>query len=144
MNWFKKKDRFQELLDESQENFVGEMERALKKILNDTDQAPCLKEKIQKLKDEVADLQTAKKQELRDIEHLVKIKEEKLNIEHQKSELTLKDQYKDKEMELQTEYFEKVMKQVETAKTDMQKIYEQILLRLPNLNASLEIKRRKG
>jgi vacuolar-type H+-ATPase subunit I/STV1 len=101
-----------------------------------------LKQQIHTLKDEIADLQTTKKQELRDIEHLIKIKEEKLNIEHQKKELDMKAQYQAKEMALQTQYFEKNLTQLKEHGDNMQKIHKEILDRLPNINAQLDIKRR--
>ncbi len=116
--------------------------RAIEKALGGSDKVIGLKDQVQKLKDELADLQTTKKQEIRDIEHLIKIKEEKLNIEHQKSELALKGQFKDKEMKLQSDYFDKNLKQLDEHSKKMQSIYEQILARLPNINTQLEIKRR--
>lgn len=92
---------------------------------------------INKIKQELAELQLKKDIELRDIEHLVKIKEEKLAIEHQKSELKLKNQFKDKEMALQTDYHEKVIEQLGEAKKDMNGMYKEIMKRLPSVTAHI-------
>ena len=96
--------------------------------------------KVSQIKQELAELQLKKDIELRDIEHLVKIKEAKLDIEHQKNELKLKNQFKDKEMKLQTDYHEKVIEQLGEAKKDMNGMYKEIMKRLPNVNARIEIK----
>ncbi len=144
--WFfkkSKKDKVQELLDDAQYDFLLRMENSIKKILCDTEQVPSLKENIQKLKDELADLQTTKKQEQRDIEHLIKCKEKKLELETKEKELALQEKYNEKLMELQKEYFEKVMAHIDAAKKDTQDIYKQILERLPNVNAQLNIGRKQ-
>ncbi len=93
--------------------------------------------KVSVIKQELAELQLKKDIELRDIEHLVKIKEEKLAIEHQKSELKLKNQFKDKEMVLQTDYHGKTLKLLDEAKKDMTGMYKEIMKRLPNVTAHI-------
>ena len=97
-------------------------------------------EQVPKLKAEIEELKLQKKMEEREIEHLVKLKEEKLDIEHQKKELTLKDEFKDKEMKLQTDYHDKTIKQLDDAKKDMGLMYKEIMKRLPNVSARLEVK----
>ena len=102
-----------------------------------------LKTKVRELKDEIESLKTTKKMEQREIEHLVKLKGEKLDIEHQKKELELKDQFKDMEMKLQTRYHDLIIGKIETAHESMKEIYSQIMTRLPNITAALEIKKRQ-
>jgi len=102
-----------------------------------------LRKRVRELKDELADLKTTKKMEEREIEHLVKIKEEKLNIEHQKRTLDLQQSFSAKEMQLQTNYHDKIMKALAESKKDMTEVHQGILKRLPNISASLEVKRRK-
>lgn len=109
----------------------------LEKMLGGGDVA-ALKKQIRTLKDELADLKTTKKMETREIEHLVKIKEEKLNIEHQKQEVELQKDFQAKEMALQTEYHNKIMKAIEEARKEQQGTYKEIMKRLPNVNVRLE------
>ncbi len=97
-------------------------------------------EDVSKLKREIAELGLTKEIELRDIEHLVKIKEEKLALEFSQKELDLKNDFKDKEMAMQTEYHDKIVKQLGEAKSDMNDMYKEIMKRLPNVNARIEIK----
>jgi len=79
--------------------------------------------------------------EEREIKHLVKLKEEKLDIENQKKVLTLDKKYSDKTMELQKSYHEKQIKDIQEARKEMREVYEKIMERLPNITASLEIKK---
>ncbi|KKL68171.1 hypothetical protein LCGC14_2127660 [marine sediment metagenome] len=115
---------------------VSELPALLKEVSNKIGDAG----KISVIKQELAELQLKKDIELRDIEHLVKIKEEKLNIQHQKTELELKSQFKDKEVALQTKYHDKTLKLLDDAKKDMTGMYKEIMKRLPNVNARIEIK----
>ena len=95
------------------------------------------KVEIPKLKKQLAELKLERDIEERDIRHLVKMKEEKLAVEHQKSELTLKNEYKDKEMALQTEYHDKVLKQLEVGRADLKEVYANIMRCLPNVNMQM-------
>jgi len=144
---FNKKDAMVKKVDDVLKEVVGNIEVSVKKqltsFLDDSTKIPALQEKIQKLKNELADLTKTKELEIRDIEHLVKCKTEKAEIEQSKKENELEKALIKKEMDLQKEYFVKTCEQLDVAKKDMQTIYAQILERLPNLNASLEIKRRK-
>ena len=95
---------------------------------------------VSQVKRELAELRLQKDIELRDIEHLVRIKEAKLDIEHDKKTLELKNEFKDQEMALQTEYHDKVLAQLNEAKKDMNGMYREIMKRLPNVSARLEVK----
>jgi hypothetical protein len=101
-----------------------------------------LKAEIRKLKNELEDLKTQKVMEEREIKHLVKLKEEKLEVENQKKVLELESKYNDKTMTLQKEYHNKQLIDIELARKEMKEVYEKIMERLPNINTSLEIKRR--
>ena len=114
----------------------------LEELLSGGESALQLKKQIRELKDEIESLKTTKKMEQREIEHLVKLKEEKLDIDHKKKELELKNQFKDSEMELQTKYHNLIIGKIETAQKDMKDIYAEIMKRLPNITASLEVKKR--
>lgn len=115
--------------------------KKLEELLNGGESAVQLKKKIRELKDEIESLKTTKKMEQREIEHLVKLKEAKLDIEHQKTELELKDKYKSMEMELQTKYHDLIVAKIEKAQQDMKDTYAEIMKRLPNITASLEVKK---
>ena len=94
-------------------------------------------EEVSKLKKEIAELELKKTMERREIEHLVKLKEEKLNIEHQKREVVLEKDFQKKEMKMQTEYHDKIMKAIEDARKEQQDTYKEIMKRLPNVNVRL-------
>jgi hypothetical protein len=95
------------------------------------------KVEIPKLKKQLAELRLDRDIEERDIKHLVKMKEEKLTIENQKLELELKTRYKDKEMAMQTEYHDKIVAQLDLARTEMKQVYRDIMACLPNVNMEM-------
>lgn len=109
----------------------------LEKMLSGEGDIDTLKKQIRELKDELAELKTTKKMETREIEHLVKLKEEKLSIEHQKRTVELLGEFGKKEMVLQTEYHDKIMKALDASKSDMISIHKEILKRLPNVSVLL-------
>jgi len=93
---------------------------------------------VSKLKKELKELELQKTMEQREIEHLVKLKEEKLTVEFEKKEIELQKTYQAKEMVLQTDYHNKIMKAIESARKEQQETYKEIMKRLPNVNVSLE------
>lgn len=109
-------------------------------VVADKDKIISLKSEIGKLKEELEDLKLKKKIELRDIEHMIKVKEEKLVIEGEKNAVKLEREYQVKEMKLKTEQHDKIMGMLEKGKGEMQEIYKEIMARLPNVN--VDIKRR--
>lgn len=94
-------------------------------------------EDIGALKKELKELQLTKTMEQREIEHLVKLKEEKLDVEHQKKTLVLQGQFQKKEMDLQTEYHGKVMDELKEYNKRQDKFFEQVMERLPNVSAHI-------
>lgn len=96
-----------------------------------------LKVEIRELREEKEDLEFKKKMEEKEIAHLVKMKEEKMEIATEKERLELTQQFQEKEMELQKEYFEKVMTAVKEGQKKMEDIYTKILERLPNVNMEI-------
>jgi hypothetical protein len=63
---------------------------------------------ICKLKKELEELKLKKDIAERDIQHLVKLKEEKLDLEFQKKEVALEKEFQQKEMALQKEFQERI------------------------------------
>lgn len=125
------------------------LKKAIKDVLEDKDgsckkiedlkgQVISLKTDVQNLKDEKRDLESKKKVELAEIEHLVKMKEEMLDIENQKKENELVAGYQKKEMELQSDYHKKVMTTIEKAQSDIKDVYKEIMARLPNVNVEMK------
>ena len=94
---------------------------------------------IASLKEEIADLKLQKKMEEREIKQLVKMDEELKEVEFQKKELKLKEEFAQKEQNLLKDYHEKNLKQIEKASKQMQDVYNNIMKRLPNIQASIEL-----
>lgn len=111
---------------------VYEGESSIKKVQE-------LKSEISQLKEEKETLVFKKNMEEKEIAHLVKMKEEKIIIKTEQERLKLTQQFQEKEMALQKDYFDKVMKAVQDGQKKMEDIYSKILERLPNIN--MEIKR---
>lgn len=108
------------------------------KLKEDSEVVSGLNGKIRTLKDELADLKTQKTMEQREIEHLVKIKEEKLGLEFQKKEVELIKDFQVKEMKMQTSYHEKVVEQIEGFNKRQDVFFSDVMKRLPNVNVRLE------
>jgi hypothetical protein len=101
------------------------------------------KEDISKVKRELANVRLDKDIELRDIEHLVKCKEQKLELQFKKKELDLRDLFKNKEMDLQKEYHDKTLALLEKASAEQKIIHAEIMKRLPNVNMAVEVSNQK-
>ena len=97
---------------------------------------------IMKMKKELEELKLQKTMEEREIKHLVTLKEAKLDVENEKKVVTLQAQFQEKEMKLQREYHTKVMTQIDAARKEQKEVYSEIMKRLPNITAALEIKKR--
>ena len=114
----------------------------LEELLSGGESVLQLKKQLRELKDEIESLKTTKKMELREIEHLVKLKEEKLDIEHAKREIELQKEFQAKEMKLQTEYHDKIIAAVEVARKEQQETYKEIMKRLPDVSVMLGSKKK--
>ena len=108
------------------------------KVVVYQEQIEKLKTEKQKVTNELADLQLNKKHELRDIEHMVKLREEKQAIELERKTVALQKEFQEREMKLQTEGHSKIMAMLETGKKDLQDIYGKIIDRLPNVNVEMK------
>ncbi len=98
-------------------------------------------EDISKLKKELKELELKKTMEQREIEHLVRLKEEKLTVEFERKEVGLQKDFQAKEMVMQTQYHDKIMGAIEKARKEQQDTYKEIMKRLPNVNVRLGDKR---
>ncbi len=100
-----------------------------------------LKESINDLKSDLAEIRLKKRIEEAELKHLVKMKEEKQEIEAKKRELELQEKYNKKEMELQTEHHGKLLAVIETGRKEAKEFHDKVMERLPNINAEITMKR---
>lgn len=107
---------------------------------NEDSKVSVLEKKILSLKDDIGELELKKRLEEREIKHLVKMKEEKMDIEAIKTRLSLQGDFQTKEMELQKKYHSDILSQITKAEDKFQDIYKSILERLPNVNVEMKKK----
>jgi len=89
------------------------------------------------LRREVEDLKSDKKIKEQEIKHLVKIHDEKREIEFKKKEIELEAKYSKDLAAVKDEFQDKQIEMFKEAKKDMEKVHSKILARLPNVNAKL-------
>lgn len=92
------------------------------------------------LKDEIEGLKIKKKISEEDIKHMVKMREEKQDLEFQKREVALEKETQAKLHEISNTYRDKTEVQLERESSVMKEMYGQILERLPNISAKLNVK----
>ena len=97
-----------------------------------------LEETIKTLKEQLGDLKLKKKIEEEDIKHMVRIKQEALEIEHQKKELKLQKQSDDIIAAVKDEYRDRLEGFLQKQVQDVKEMYGQILKRLPDVNVRLK------
>lgn len=111
-----------------------------KKVIINTDvkeneeKIKSLKNNIQTLKEELSDVKLQKKMEQEDVKHMVKINEERKEIEIEKEKIRLTGT-KDKEIaEIKDKYRDKLEGQLQNQLVDIKTMYSEVLQRLPNYN----------
>lgn len=134
--WFSQKKIKVALLD-----ILGIGEKGIPQLIKEVRELVGPKEAVPKLKRELEELKLQKDISERDIKHLVTLKEEKLEIDHQKKEVQLEKKFQEKEMKMQTEYHDKIMATIEKARKEQQDTYKEIMKRLPNVNMRIEDKK---
>ncbi len=97
-----------------------------------------LVDRNQGLKNEMEDLKHKKQRESDEIKHIVKMREESLDIAHKKKELEREKAKERAIAEVKDQYRDKVEAGLEKQLERMQKMYGQVLERLPNVNARLK------
>lgn len=115
------------------------IEEAIFKLNDKVKSLKTLNEEIDKLKKDIKELELQKTMDEREVKQLVKIKQDNQEVEYKKKAIDLEKDYQKKEMDLQKDYHKKVMNQVDDARKEMKEVYNSIMERLPNLNASLEL-----
>lgn len=117
---------------------MEKLKRAVKEAFNEPDTKPALEKEIERLNKQLKELELKKELDIKEIEHLVKMKEEKQVVEAQKKEIELQKLFQKKEMDLQTQYHERVMKQIEEGRREIKEVYTEIMKRLPNVNMAIK------
>jgi seryl-tRNA synthetase len=97
-----------------------------------------LKDEKRKLKEELEELKLQKKMEEEDIKHMVKINNERKEIELEKEKVKLMKEKDEAIAKVKDDYRDKTEKQLERQLTDMRGMYTEILERLPNYNVKVK------
>lgn len=111
------------------------VKRQIERLENERDQ---LNDDLMKVRNELAELKQKRKMEDEDIRHLVKLKESKLDIEHQKKEVELERKQQEAIAKVKDKYRDKLESELQRQLERMQKMYGEILGRLPNVNVRLK------
>ena len=97
-----------------------------------------LNDGLLKARNELAELKQAKKMEDENIRHLVKLKEEKMQIELDKKEVALERKQQEEIARVKDEYRDKQESTLQKQIADGKEMYAEILARLPNVNVRLK------
>ena len=79
-----------------------------------------------------------KKIEEEDIKHMVKLKEERLEIQSEKKEAERQAVFDNRVAELEQKHNKKIQDNLESQKNDVKEMFGQILKRLPDVNVRLK------
>lgn len=93
-----------------------------------------LRAEIRKLKDEIADLKHEKKITEEDIKHMVRLREERLEVEAEKKELERDRKSQAEIAAVKDEYRDKLEKRLQTEVDNIKAMYSEILQRLPTVS----------
>lgn len=95
-----------------------------------------LKKERRSLKDQIADLKHEKKITEEDIKHMVRIREERIEVENEKKNLE-RDREKEQEIaKVKDEYRDKLEERLHKEVENMKEMYTQILQRLPTVEVA--------
>lgn len=93
------------------------------------------------LKKELEELKLKKKIEEEDIKHMVRINNERKDIELEKEKIELERKSANEVAVVKDQYRDKTEKQLEKQLSDMRGMYGEILARLPNYNVKVKEER---
>ena len=110
-----------------------------------SDKVENLRESRDRLQGQVHDLRVDKRQleldnkiKIEDIQHMTRIKEEKLDIKFDKRVIKIEREKDSEVLEIKNEYRDRVIKLLEEGKKDLASMYTQILDRLPDINVAIK------
>ena len=99
-----------------------------------TKERDALREQVRTLKDDIASLESKKKIEEEDIKHMVRLKEERMEVANEKKQIEM-EREKDTEIaSVKDTYRDKLEERLEKEVESIKEMYGQILERLPNVN----------
>ncbi len=97
-----------------------------------------LNDNLVSVRNELSELKQKRKMEDEDIRHMVKIKEGKLDLEHQKKQVELERQQQTAIATVKDDYRDKLESTLQSQIKDVKGMYSEILKRLPNVNVRLK------
>lgn len=96
--------------------------------------AEVLRAEIQDLKNELATLKHEKKIAEEDIKHMIRLREERLEVEAEKKQLEREREKQDAIAAVKDQYRDKLEKRLQTEVDNIKAMYAQILERLPKVS----------
>ena len=99
-----------------------------------------LREEKRQLEDDLRDIRGKHKIEEQQTKHLVKMREEQLQVELDRKTLDLEREKEAKIAKVKDDYRDKMEKQLSNETDRITKMYEQILQRLPDVNLAIKQK----
>lgn len=112
-----------------------ELETEKKQLKKDVDE---LEKQVKDLKKDAAQAKLDKKMFEEDIKHMTKMKEEKLEVAHEKKVIVLEKEKADAIAVVKDEYRDKLEERLKTEVENIKVMYGEILERLPNVNVRLK------
>ena len=100
------------------------------------------KKNADRLKDDIEELKHKKEREIKDIEHLVKIAQEKRDIELEKAKAKMEVDFQKRVTEVNDKFHEKIEGRFKEEMNNIKEIYAEIIKRLPNVNMAIDKKMR--
>lgn len=97
-----------------------------------------LQDQILKLQEQRSSIELKNKMKIQDIEHMVKIKEERLEIKYDRKVVTLERKMDEDVLVIKNTYRDKVESLLETEKKELRGMYSEILKRLPDINVAIK------
>lgn len=97
-----------------------------------------LKDERRKLKQEVEDLKLQKKMDEEDIKHMVRIKEERAEVESEKARVKMEGEKQEAIAKVRDDYRIKTEEYLNTQVKRMETMYADLLKRLPDVNVALK------
>ncbi|MBL4891439.1 MAG: hypothetical protein JKX91_06390 [Rhizobiaceae bacterium] len=120
----------------------GEYDELLKKcteLESEVAERDRLRQEVRDLKDDLAGLKSKKKIEEENIKHMVKMKEEKMELDFQKRVLEMERGSAETIAKIKDQNQEEIKGMLVSEKTTIKDMYSEILERLPNISAKMKL-----
>ena len=113
---------------------VAMSERSMTEVLNATDSIERIKQEKLQVEEELTKLKSKKKIEETEIKTLIKVTQEKAELDMQRRELELDKQYVQKELEAVKKYHEELGAAVSKERDKMERFMSEVMARLTNID----------